>query len=857
MKIRPSGPCNDAEFVRRVHLDLTGLPPSSEEVRAFIADATESKAKREALVLKLVGSDGYVDHWTNKWADLLQVNRKFLAPEGASAFRKWIREHVAKNTPYDEFVRQIVTADGSNKDNPAASYYKILRDPASTTENTTHLFLAVRFNCTKCHDHPFERWTQDQYYQTAAYFARVGLKADPASAGKNIGGTAVEGAKPMYEIVYEKGDGEVTHARTGSVTAPKFPYECKFEAPANANRRQQMAAWITSPDNQYFAKSFVNRLWGYLFGVGIIEPIDDVRAGNPPSNPQLLNFLTEEFLASKFDTRHIMRLICTSRVYQLSVSTNEWNKDDKINYSHALARRLPAEVIYDAVHSVTGTVAKIPGVPAGTRAAALPDSGVELPSGFLATFGRPPRESACECERTNDLRLGAVMSLISGPTIADAIADAGNGLAKLVKAETDDAKLVDEIYVRVLNRPARPEEIKRALEEIKAIQDDHKVLTAMLAKREEEWKVLEPKLQADRRAAIAKANEELGAYQKEIAPRVAEQEKARQENIAKQEQALKDYEGQMAAKQPEWEKTHKNGGEWFPLLPTKLEASNGATLSTQPDLSVIASGKNGKGNYVVTVQTGLKGIKQIRLEALEDTRIPTKGPGRAADGNFVLVQFDVTATSKADATKTGKVALQNAKADFSQQNFDVKNAIDGTPNNSKGWAVSPVPGITHWATFETKEPLGYEGGTILTFTLRQTYDQNDFMLSRFRLSVGTENVGLGLSDELRAIVAVEAGQRSDLQKEYLAKVYKLMDPELKKKQQAVADARKPLPIDPRLKELQDSVTIVSKPVPLDPTLAQLRSDTDQSTKQTADARLTASQDLVWALINTPAFLFNR
>jgi WD40 repeat protein len=857
MKIRPSGVCSDAEFIRRATLDLTGLPPSSEEVRAFMADPADPKAKREALIQKLIGCDAYVDHWTNKWADLLQVNRKFLAPEGAAAFRKWIRDEVAKNTPYDEFVRKIIDADGSNKDNPAASYYKILRDPAATTENTTHLFLGVRFNCTKCHDHPFERWTQDQYYETAAYFARVGLKADPASNGRNIGGTAVEGAKPLYEIVYEKGDGEVTHERTGKVTAPKFPYPCKFEAPEKATRRQQLAAWITSPDNMYFAKSYVNRMWGYLFGVGIIEPIDDIRAGNPPSNPQLLDYLTEEFLKSKFDTRHVARLICTSRVYQLSVSANEWNKDDKVNYSHAMARRLSAEVIFDTVHAVTGAVSRIPGVPAGTRAAALPDSGVELPSGFLATFGRPPRESACECERTSELRLGAVMSLISGPTIADAIADSSNGLAKLVGTEKDDAKLVDEIFMRILCRPARPEEVKMVLAEVKSITEDNGRLDAILARREADWKELEPRLQKERENAIAKAKDELAAYEKEIAPHVAQKEKERQENIARQEAALKEYEGQQASKLGEWEKKNKNGGEWFPLLPTKLEATNGATLSTQPDLSIIASGKNGKGNYVVVAQTHLKGIKQIRLEALEDTRIPTKGPGRAPDGNFVLTQFEVTATPKTEGAKPAKVALHKALASFSQENFDVKKAIDGAPDNNTGWAVSPLPGITHWATFETKEPLGQDGGTILTFTLRQTFNQNDFMLSRFRISVATETVGLGLSDELRTIVAVDAGMRTDAQKEYLSRYFKLTDPELKKKQKAVGDAKKPLPIDPHLKELQDSLGQVSKPVPLDPTLAQLRADAKQSADQVANARLTAAQDLAWALINSPAFLFNR
>ena len=228
-------------------------------------------------------------------------------------------------------------------------------------ENTTHLFLAVRFNCNKCHDHPFERWTQDQYYQTAAFFARVGLKADPASGNRRIGGTAVEGAKPLYEIVFDKPEGEVTHIRTGEVTPPEFPYRCDFQAPEKATRREELADWITSPDNPYFAKSYVNRLWGYLFGVGIIEPIDDIRAGNPPTNPELLNYLTQEFIKSSFDVRHVVRLICKSRTYQLSVETNKWNDDDKINYSHATGPPAAGRSPVRRGAPVTGSISKIPG----------------------------------------------------------------------------------------------------------------------------------------------------------------------------------------------------------------------------------------------------------------------------------------------------------------------------------------------------------------------------------------------------------------------------------------------------------------------------------------------------------------
>ena len=253
------------------------------------------------MIDKLIGSEDCLDHWTNKWADLLQVNRKYLAPEGAAEFRQWIRKELAANTPYDEFARKLLTASGSNRENPAASYYKILRDPLYAMENTSQLFLGVRFNCNKCHDHPFERWTQDQYYQTGAYFARLQLQADPASGKNTIGGTDVEGAKPLYEIVADMAEGEVVHDRTKQVAPPKFPFECKYEAPQDATRRQQLAAWISSPDNPYFARSYVNRLWGYLLGVGLIEPLDDIRAGNPPTNPELLDYLAGEFVAGGFN----------------------------------------------------------------------------------------------------------------------------------------------------------------------------------------------------------------------------------------------------------------------------------------------------------------------------------------------------------------------------------------------------------------------------------------------------------------------------------------------------------------------------------------------------------------------------
>ena len=509
MKILPSPLCNDAEFLRRAYLDLTGLPPTADAVRAFLSDTRETRIKRTEQIEQLIGGNEFIEHWTNKWADLLQVNRKHLGVEGAAGFRGWIREEIAANTPYDQFVRKILTASGSNRQNPAASYFKILRDPRDTMENTTHLFLAVRFNCNKCHDHPFERWTQDQYYQTAAYFAQVDLKGDPASGDKKIGGTAVEGAKPLYEIVADTNKSEVLHDRTKAVASPRFPFLCKYVCPANAPRRQEFTAWLTSPDNPYFARGYVNRLWGYLLGVGLIEPLDDTRAGNPPTNPELLDYLAAEFIRSGFDVRQMISLVCLSRTYQLSIETNRWNEDDRINYSHALARRLPAEVLYDAMYRATGVVSQIPGVPAGTRAAALPDSGVNLADGFLNNLGRPARESACECERSSGLQLGPVMALISGPTVERAVSDPASALAKLAAAEPNDGKLVNEIFLRILNRPATEEETAKAIASLRILPQEHQDLARRLQQREQQQAAIIAQQEQKRQEAMARTSSEL------------------------------------------------------------------------------------------------------------------------------------------------------------------------------------------------------------------------------------------------------------------------------------------------------------------------------------------------------------
>ncbi|MEM1443152.1 MAG: DUF1549 domain-containing protein, partial [Verrucomicrobiota bacterium] len=626
MKLKPSSLSTDAEFIRRVYLDLTGLPPASNRVRSFIADDTPTREKRDALVDELVGSPEFVDHWTNKWSDMLQVNSKYLGAEGAKIFRNWIHEELAANTPYNEFVYKILTATGSNKDNPAASYYKILRDPDMIMENTTHLFLATRFNCNKCHDHPFERWTQDQYYETAAYFAQVDLKRDVENAPKqNIGGTAVEGAKPLYEVVDDKTEGEIKHDRTGELQAPAFPYEATIEKAAFSNpeaptRREKLAGWITSADNQYFASSYANRIWGYLLGKGIIEPLDDIRAGNPPTNPQLLNHLTKNFIESDFDVRELMASICKSRTYQLSIATNEWNEKDEVNFSHAQARRLPAETLYDAVYAVTGAIPDIPGAGKGVRASQLPDAKLDLKSGFLANLGRPARESSCECERSAELQMSAVMAFLSGPAIADAIGAEGSDLEKLVKAEPDDRKLVEEIYYRVLARAPSETEIQAAFESMKEISSDHALLLGKAAKAEADWVLKSSELEIKRLQAIEKADVEIETYQPEFTKKKNEAEAAQKKRIAAAEKAVKERTAELPKLVDAFAaevKADQLWTKWNVLEVASVTASNKTEVEVLPDGSVQYKGPFRKGNldYLVTGKTSSQNITGIMIEA--------------------------------------------------------------------------------------------------------------------------------------------------------------------------------------------------------------------------------------------------
>ncbi len=859
MKIRSSGVCDDATYLRRIYLDLTGLPPTVAQVREFLADTREPRIKREAIVDQLLGSPEFVDYWTNKWADLLQVNRKFLGAEGAAEFRNWIETSVRDNKPYDQFAREILTSSGSNKTNPAASYYKILRDPEETMENTTHLFLGIRFNCNKCHDHPFERWTQDQYYETAAFFARTKLRPDPAAGDAKIGGSAVEDAKPLYEEVFDVAEGSIAHPRNGEPVVPEFPFACDFQVKEDATDRDQLAAWITSANNPYFAKSYVNRLWGYLLGVGLIEPIDDIRAGNPASNPELLDYLTQQFVDSGFDPRHVMRLVCTSRTYQLAVATNEWNADDRLNYSHALPRRLPAEVLYDTIHAVTGSKSKIPGVPEGTRAAALPDAGVATEDGFLANLGRPVRESACECERSSELQLGPIMALVSGPTVGTAIADTTNDLGTLVQAIPDDAALVEELFLKILNRLPSDAELAAYQSVMQEIGEDHQQLLNQLAEREAWWKEELPKLEKEQADAVAATQQELVAVEQSLAPERERLEKERADRIAAAQAELTQLESNVGQRITQWESEQATAQEWLPLRPTALVSSAGAVLKGQEDRSIVAEGAKDKGVYEVTYDSQLAPVTGFRLEALPIAGIPGGGPGLPANGNFVVTEFEVLAAPKTDPSQQVPVKLVAGKASFTQAGFAIEQAFDGEKGNQQGWAVHPSSGATQWATFQLAEPVQHPGGTVWTIKIHQVHDAAEHRLGHFRISATTATapISLGLPESFAAVVSTPADKRSEADLKPLLDYWVKTDPGLQMARDKLGVANTPVPENEQITALKRRIEALGKPIPLDTTLVMLRNDSEQSALQMHNLRLTAAEDLTWALVNSPAFLFNR
>jgi hypothetical protein len=465
LSIPPSDLCTDAEFIRRAYLDVCGILPSPKEVRDFLADGSSNK--RAKLIDALVERPEYADFWTLKWSDVFRNNRKAVQVKGTHVFQHWLRDRIVQNTGFDELVREMLTASGSTFANPPANYYRVARDPQNLAETTAQLFFGIRMQCAKCHNHPFERWTQDDYYSMAAFFARVRRKRDPLEPGANPkqpGGGA--------EIVYDGRSGEVTQPRTGQTMNPKFMGGDVPTIAAGIDRRRVLADWLTSRDNPFFAKSIVNRIWYHLNGKGIVDPVDDFRDSNPSANDELLDALAKDFVAHKFDVKHLIRVIMNSRTYQLSAETNKYNADDNKYFSHAVTKLLTAEQLLDAICTVTEVPEKFPGMPLGTRAVQLPDGDPTNP--FLKTFGQPARELACECERESDSNLAQSLQLINGPTINDRLRNPNNRIGRLLKSKTSEVEMLDELFLSTLSRLPAPEDVKATLEHVSKAQDKRK-----------------------------------------------------------------------------------------------------------------------------------------------------------------------------------------------------------------------------------------------------------------------------------------------------------------------------------------------------------------------------------------------
>ncbi|RMG38870.1 MAG: DUF1553 domain-containing protein [Planctomycetota bacterium] len=452
LQIPPSELCTDEEYLRRVYLDLAGRLPSIEETLRFLEDT--SPTKRAELCDRLLESPDYAEFWALKWADVLRVKGAKLKTAGLYKFYQWLYESMLHDRPFDRMAFEMLTAQGSVLENPPAGYWRISRDPTDATETTAQLFLGIRIQCAKCHNHPFERWTQDNYYGIAAAFARVARKPGPL---------------PEDEIIFAARSGEITQPRTGKTMKVHLLLKGDVDVPPDVDRRRVFAEWLTAPDNPFFARSVVNRIWGHLLGRGIVDPVDDFRDSNPPSNEELLAALTKAFVEGGFRHKPIIRTIVNSRVYQLSARTTPLNQDDEIYHSHAMTRLLAAEQLLDAICQVTGVPENFPGYPPGTRAVAL----VEPPKDhyFLKVFGQPQREMACQCERSNESNLSQALQMINGPLIHNKLRAENGRIARLLKEGKTDEQIVDELYLAAVCRHPAPAELQAALRHIKSSDD--------------------------------------------------------------------------------------------------------------------------------------------------------------------------------------------------------------------------------------------------------------------------------------------------------------------------------------------------------------------------------------------------
>ncbi len=469
LRMLPSDLCSDSVFIRRSYLDTLGVPPTADEVRKFLDDPSANKRAR--LIDALLERPEFADFWALKWSDLLRSEEKALDRKGVRLFHQWVRDSIADGKPMNEFARELVAGRGSTYSHPAANYYRALRDPYTRAEATAQVFLGIRMQCAKCHNHPFDQWTQQDYHQFAAFFSRIDYRILENNRKDKLDKHEFDGE----QIVYVARSGEMLHPTTKEPLKPKFLGTATPDFAEEDDRLSALADWIARPDNPFFAKAQANRVWYHLLGRGLVDPNDDFRASNPPSNAPLLDELAKDFAAHHCDLRHLVRTIMNSRTYQLSAVPNATNRDDETNFSHSIVRPLQAEQLLDAVSQATGVPAKFNGFPLGTRAGQLPGVGAQRARNeratdsekFLSTFGKPVRALSCECERSDDTTLNQAFQLITGDMLNRMLSEPDNRLGKLLAAGKPTEAIIEELYLWTLCRPPSPRELERTLTLVK------------------------------------------------------------------------------------------------------------------------------------------------------------------------------------------------------------------------------------------------------------------------------------------------------------------------------------------------------------------------------------------------------
>jgi hypothetical protein len=481
LRVQPSSLCSDSVFLRRAYFDLLGLPPTVEEVRAFLSDGRADKRAR--LVDTLLTRPEFADFWALKWSDLLRNEEKLLDRKGVEVFHQWIRQCIAEGKPLNEFARELLAGRGSTYANPPANFYRALRDPYARAEAAAQVFLGVRIQCAKCHNHPFERWTQNDYHGLAAFFARVQYRIVANERRDRFDQHEFIGE----QIVYPARAGDVRHPRTGEIVPPRFLGADTPASKPDGDRLQMLADWVADPANPFFARAQVNRVWFHLMGRGIVDPLDDFRASNPPVNAALLDALTKDFVAHDFDLRWLIRAIMNSRTYQLAAVPNDTNREDETNFSHALVRPFQAEQLLDAVAQATAVSVDFPGYPRGLRAAQLPgvrperrrDRRASEGETFLKVFGKPDRLLTCECERSDDTTLNQAFQLVTGELINKVLA-ADNRIGRLLDAGKSNREILAELYLATLSRPLSAVEADATLHFVERAKDRREALEDIL-----------------------------------------------------------------------------------------------------------------------------------------------------------------------------------------------------------------------------------------------------------------------------------------------------------------------------------------------------------------------------------------